>query len=249
MENREGLDKLFFELASESRLGILRELQAERLKMQEIARRLNLTDTETCRQLQRLSEASLIQKQPDGSYVLTQFGKLLMQFSRSFEFALKFKQCLLTRDIWRIPEPFVNRLGELSGTNLTIDTFDAFNLIDLLISEAEKYLLFIVDKPIYAIYAKAGEKLQKGVTTKVLLEEHNVSYYQKIPGAKGVLERRVINQIPARLQISEKSAAINLMSIDGRADSALFYGEDPTFLRWAKDLFSYCWEQGKPIYQ
>ena len=51
MGEESGLEKLFFELASESRLGILRELQKENLKMQEIARRLDVTPTEAFRQL------------------------------------------------------------------------------------------------------------------------------------------------------------------------------------------------------
>ena len=86
MGDQEGLDKLFFELASESRLGILFELQTKNLKMQEVAQKLGLTHTEVFRQLQRLSEAMLIQKQPDGAYAITQNGKLLLEFSHSFEF-------------------------------------------------------------------------------------------------------------------------------------------------------------------
>jgi hypothetical protein len=43
LENNKGLGKLLFELASESRLAILRELQKDNLKMQEIARRLDVT--------------------------------------------------------------------------------------------------------------------------------------------------------------------------------------------------------------
>jgi len=60
LENNEWLGKLLFELASESRLVILRELQKENLKMQEIARRLDVTATEAFRQLQRLSTSSLV---------------------------------------------------------------------------------------------------------------------------------------------------------------------------------------------
>lgn len=52
MDADSGLEKLFFELASESRLGILRQLQKENLKMQEIARRLDITATEAFRQLE-----------------------------------------------------------------------------------------------------------------------------------------------------------------------------------------------------
>ncbi|HMK95043.1 MAG TPA: hypothetical protein VK536_06530 [Candidatus Limnocylindrales bacterium] len=249
MECMQGLDKLFFEFASESRLGILFELQAGGLRMQEIARRLKITDTETSRQLLRLSEASLIQKQPDGTYSLTQYGKLLLQFSRSFEFAFKFKQSLLTRDIWRLPEPFINRLGELSQTNSTIGTIEVLNCMESLISEAEKFLLCIVDRPIHAINAKAIEKIRKGVTMKAVFEESNLKYYQKIPETKGLLEKKTVHQIPATMLISEKSAAIDLISIDARGDSALFYGSDAQFLGWARDLFDYCWQRGKPFNQ
>ena len=86
MDDQDGLDKLFFELASESRLGILFELQTKNLKMQEVAQKLSLTHTEVFRQLQRLSEALLIQKKPEGTYAITQNGKLLLELSRSFEF-------------------------------------------------------------------------------------------------------------------------------------------------------------------
>jgi len=181
MESQEGLDKLFFELASESRLGILQKLLASGLRMREIARGSNLTDTETVRQLQRLNDALLIQKQPDGTYVISQYGKLLMQFSRSFEFAIKFKQSLLTRDIWRIPEPFIDRMGELSKTTLSVNIVEMLNNLELLISEAEKYLLVIVDRPIHIINAKGVEKIQKGFVIKALFEERNLAYYKKIP--------------------------------------------------------------------
>ena len=243
----QGLDKLFFDLASESRLGILFELQAGSLRMQEIARRLKITDTETSRQLLRLSEASLIQKLPDGNYTLTQYGKLLLHFSRSFEFALKFKQSLLTRDIWRLPEPFINRLGELSQAASVAGTIDVLNCMESLISEAEKFLFGIVDRPIHVINAKAVEKIQQGVILKAIFDECNVVFYQKIPETKGMLEKRVVDKIPATMLISEKSVAISLMSIDSREDIALFYGKDPAFLNWAKDLFNYYWERGKPF--
>ena len=249
MEYLEGLDRLFFELASESRLGILYGLQTRGARMQEIARKLNMTDTEASRQLLRLSEASLIQKQPDGTYSVTQYGKLLLQFSRSFEFALKFKNSLMSRDIWRIPEQFVNRMGELSQSASITGTIDVLNCMESLISEAEKSLLCIIDRPLHMMNTKAVEKIGKGITVKVIFEERNLGFYQKIPETKGVLEKKVVDRIPATMLINEKSAAINLTSIDSREDSTLFYGKDMAFLNWAKDLFEYYWERGKPFYQ
>ena len=143
LEKGSGLDKLFFELASESRLGILRTLQTENLRMQELGRRLDLTDTETFRQVQRLSEASMICKQQDGTYTITQYGKLLLYLSRSIECVHKNRECFLTRDIWKLPEPFIERIGELNNAHLTTDMFDMFNSASRVISKAEKYVWMI----------------------------------------------------------------------------------------------------------
>ncbi len=114
MSNNAGLDKLFFELASESRLSILKELQVETLKMQEIARRLDVTATEAFRQLERLSAASLVQRQPDGTFALAEYGKLVLQISTSLDFISRHKEYLSTHDLMRLPSQFVNRLGEAS---------------------------------------------------------------------------------------------------------------------------------------
>jgi len=86
-----GLDKLFFELASESRLSILRLLQKENLKMQEIARRLDVTATEAFRQLDRLSTTSLVKRLPDGAFTISEYGNLVLQVSSSLEFISKHK--------------------------------------------------------------------------------------------------------------------------------------------------------------
>ena len=81
MEDQERIERLYFELASESRLGILHELSKQDGKMREIARKLELTTTEAFRQLQRLNDALLVQKKPEGTYAITEYGLLVLQFS------------------------------------------------------------------------------------------------------------------------------------------------------------------------
>jgi len=242
-----GLDKLFFELASESRLGILTELQKHDAKMPEIARKLTLTNTETFRQLQRLNEALLIEKKPDGAYGISQNGKLLLEFSHSFEFVSKFGKCLLTRDLWRMPYQFINRLGELSEANLITDVSEMINSLENIILGAEKFLFCIGRKPIGSLSVKAGKPVEKGVPLKLLFDEENKNYYRNYVENK-YFEMRVIPAVPAVVVISEKCAAINLLSLDNRQDVRMFYGPDPKILKWASDLFQYYWDQGKRVY-
>lgn len=121
MTQEKRLDMLFYELASEDRLAILRELCDAQLKMQDIARKLDLTATEASRQLQRMSQAKIIKRGPEGTYATTQFGKLLLTLLESMDFVYKYDDYFLSHDVNRIPLSFINRLGELSQTTLVAD--------------------------------------------------------------------------------------------------------------------------------
>jgi len=110
--DEEGVERLFFELANESRLSILREINRQKGKMRETARKLDLTTTDTFRQLQRLSDALLVQKQNDGSYGITQYGIFVLRFSNSLEFLYKHKTFFSSHDFTGLPGQFLDRIGE-----------------------------------------------------------------------------------------------------------------------------------------
>ncbi len=233
------MERLFFELASESRLGVLHELHTKNLRMQEIASRLDLTATEAVRQLKRLTEASLIQRRPEGSYAITEYGKLVLQLSSSLEFVFKHKEYFLTHDIWRLPHQFVNRICELSQTNLMTDTMEGISKTEQVLREAEQYVWgFGEGRFTEAMSTIANEHIRRSVEYKIL---------SPLPPAKlQNLENRTLSDIPAVLALTEKEAVICFRLIGGRVDYAGFFGKDPIFLSWVKDLFLYYWGRGKP---
>jgi predicted transcriptional regulator len=47
--------------------------------------------------------------------------------------------------------------------------------------------------------------------------------------------------------ITDKKAMFELPTLDGKMDGENIVGEDPKLSRWSLDLFSYYWDQGKPI--
>lgn len=244
MGNNEGIEKLFFELASESRLSILRELRAENLKMNKIASRLDVTATEAFRQLQRLSEAMLVQRQPEGSFAITCYGKLVLHLCSSFEFASKHREYFLTHDVWRIPMQFVNRLGELSQTKLIMDAMENINMGERMFIEAEQYAWGLAEGRVPELMDPImDEKIRKGLKLKMLIPESDLSTVpaMKIPN----VELRGASDIPAIIGITEKEATVCFRFIGGRVDYAGFSGKDPTFLNWAKDLFLYYWKKAK----
>jgi predicted transcriptional regulator len=238
------MEKLFFELASESRLSILRQLQKENLKMNEIARRLDVTATEAFRQLQRLSEATLVQRQPEGTYAITCYGKLVLHLCSSFEVASKHREYFLTHDVWRIPLQFVNRLGELSQAKLTMDAMENINRGERVFIEAEQYAWGLAEGRIPELMNPImDQKIAKGLQVKMIIPESDLSTVPELKTPN--VEVRGIPDIPAILGITEKEATVCFRFLGGRVDYAGFSGNDQAFLNWAKDLFLYYWKKGK----
>ncbi len=243
MDDGSGVEKLFFELASESRLSVLRELQTENLRMQEIARRLNVTATEAFRQLERLSAALLVQRQPDGTYAIAEYGRLVLQLSSSLEFVSKYREYFSTHDLMRLPIQFVNRLGELSQANLVTDTVENLNKSARIFIEAEQYGWGIAEGTIPEQMGPIMDKqVQKGIELKFLLPENRLISSTPLPRN---VEMRSLPELPAIVVISEKEAGVCFREAGGKIDYAGFFGKDPIFHNWVRDLFLYYLEKGK----
>jgi predicted transcriptional regulator len=214
--------------------------------MHEIARRLDVTATEAFRQLQRLSEALLVQKQPEGTFAITQYGTLVLQLSSSIDFVFKHKNYFSTHDVWRLPHQFVNRIGELSQTSLIMNTIDGLNKGERMFMEAEHYAWAVVEGRVPELMDPImNEKIRKGLQVRMLFLESFLPPNAIPPAKLPNLENRTLSGIPAIIALTEKEAAICFHLVGGRTDYAGFFGSDSIFLNWVKDLFLYYWDKGK----
>jgi predicted transcriptional regulator len=247
LERQERIEKLYFELASESRLGILREINVAGGKMREIARKLDLTTTETFRQLQRLNEALLVQKQPNGDYAITEYGRFVLQLSSSFEFLYKHRHYFSTHDFRRLPYQFQNRIGELSSASLGIDTMENINLAERITREAEQFMWGGGVEQSLNISSILMESIPKGVKYKFLFPQRFINPRPLPPKMAGAIEWRSFEDLPVNIVLTEKEAGISFCLVGGKADYVGFAGKDPVFLGWVKDLFCYYWEKGKRV--
>lgn len=246
MKDHEVLGKLFFELASESRLGILRELQVQGLRMQEIARKLDITDTETCRQLQRLGKARLIQKQPDGTYRLTTYAKLVLDISSPLDFISRYRKYFLVHNAFLLPIEFRARLAELSESKLISITLDHINKTTEMFLKAQKRIDSVVLGGM-ALIEILRQRSQEGVKIRWLMQESFIpkapqvlSSWQKLP------EIRTTPSALGYIVVTDKAASLTIRKNDGAMSYSSFYGEDASFLKWAEDLFTYEWQKAKP---
>ena len=246
MGEGEGIEKLFFDLASESRLGIIRELREQNLKNNELSKRLDLTTTEAFRQLQHLTEARLIQRLSDGKYTITNYGKLALHLLQSLEFSFEHKEYFLNHDVWRLPIQFLNRIGELSTGTLCMDTLETMNRTNHMFNESEKYAWAMGEKLLESLGPAMTDPISKGVKFRFMGFESRLPKVNHAPGEAPHIELRTLTEAPITIVYTEKEAFICLPSTEGRMDYAAFYGKDQLFVNWARELFLYYWDKGKP---
>ncbi len=111
----EHLAELLFILASMDRLTLLSEIGVEKCRLGQLTAKLSATPQETSKHLSRLRNAKLIEKDSEGLFGLTAFGRVIMYIIPSIRFVSKNREYLLSHDIFSIPLEFIERLGELQG--------------------------------------------------------------------------------------------------------------------------------------
>jgi len=248
VENKQGIEKLFFELASESRIDILRQLQKRSWKMHELGESLDLTSTETFRQLQRLSKEVLVAKDVDGNYSLTPFGELVLFLSPSFEFIFKYKQYFLKHDIWSLPGDFIFRIGELNRGTLETRVPEVVKKIEEVIKDAKEHIWTMTSQVFLAHGRAVEERCREGVKFRSLHPKDMLPSEMEYPEISHCIERRYLPEISGVLVITEKAAIVALPFIGGNPDITSFFGNDTSFMKWAKDLYVFYWSQGETVH-
>lgn len=247
MEKGKGIDRLFYDLASESRLAIIRELKEENLKNNELGGKLELTATEAFRQLQHLTEARLVHRLPDGTYAITNYGKLTLHLLQSLAFTYEHKEYFLNHDVWRLPIQFVNRIGELSTGTLCMDTIENMNRAGQMFSEAEKYAWAMGEKLLESLGPAMARPVSKGVKFRFMGYESRLPNFNHGPGVTPHTEIRTLTDVPTTIVCTEKEAVICLPSTEGRMDYAGFHSKDQLFVSWARDVFLYHWDKANHV--
>jgi hypothetical protein len=95
----------------------------------------------------------------------------------------------------------------------------------------------ISPEPLPQPFDVISKQIPKGVEYRILSPQPPA----KFPN----LENRTLSDSPTVFALTEKEAAVSFRFTDGRADYAVFIGNDATFLNWVKDLFLYYWDKGK----
>lgn len=264
----ENLCNLFFELSSEDRLRILKQLDTRAMNVTNLAKELDLTRQEVSRHASRLDDAGLIKKDSGGLYHPTLYGELILKQFEDLEFTSQHRNYFTLHTMRNLPQEFISRIGDLSKSRFVDDVSAAFYISEKVIKEAEKYVWSItggIAPP--NILSLLKEALERKVqirnmvelSTRIILPQMrewlvSEEVQAMIPTfnrarMNGFLEEKVLEQVNVYLIMSEKTVAgLAFPSQEGRYEYSLmgFTSMDERAHKWCEDLYQYYWERATP---
>jgi predicted transcriptional regulator len=255
----ERLCDLYFELSNEDRLGILYRLKEGGMKITSLSREMGITTQECSRHMARLSEARLVEKDSDGLYGLTQYGRLSLVLISGQRFVAEHRDYFNAHTLERLPSEFACRIGEISGSELTPSVMVTFSLIESIFENAEDHVWVMHDRYLLNILPLSAEALRRGVRIRTLdtvpkepsLDQARPTYISEADEElfiqawhDGKIKVRKSDTIELFLYVSEREAVIAFPLVDGSFDYLGFHSGDQAMLSYCRDLFDFYYEKG-----
>jgi predicted transcriptional regulator len=248
------VDEVISTLSNESRLKILFKLKHKPEKISILAKTLTLNLQDTHRNIHKMVETRILQKDPEGFISLAPTGEMITILFPSFDFVIKNDEYFEDHIFNTLPKKFVQRLGVLHTCELVSGVTRVLERWKIHAQEVEKFKKVISSQvPLEAIEVTL-QKLNQGLSLKLilgkntifpdsfsdLLKKYNVSKLE----LNGFFEQKVIENVGFYLVISEKEASISFPNKKGNVDIGYaFFGKNEEFLEWCNELFDEVWSK------
>ncbi|MGI0026321.1 MAG: helix-turn-helix transcriptional regulator [Nitrosopumilaceae archaeon] len=255
-EGSEHLSEIFMELASDTRCEILKMLYDKPTQATKIANTLKLTKQETHRNTARLVECGFVQKNSEGFFLLTEYGRLITYQISYFEFLDKHKKFFEQHTVRNIPEKFVQRLGALQNTQHVVNVANVFEKLKKFESNAKDHLKIMVAQEWHEEGQILLKLIKENVTVHTLIAENSIrpdeiaesvgKQLDKIGTSKENVAHRQIERIDLGLHITETTCAAIFPNAKDQIDmNSMFVGDDEQFREWCNDVFNHYWNRSK----
>lgn len=218
------------------------------IKLSHLSRKLDLTVTEASRHLQRLSEAKLIQKNLEGMYGLTQFGRLVLFMLEDLDFVSEHREYFLEYDASGIPRQLIKRLDDLQNSTYISGALRSLEEGERNIREAKEFVWILSDDVLANTIPVLAEKIKPNFDLRIILPDGKFApeTVSRLPLGVAGVQKRVLAKVNVLVVMTESYAVLCLPNRSGKIDYTGFAGKDDKFQKWCKDLFLHYWDKAKP---
>jgi predicted transcriptional regulator len=224
----------------------------KRLRLSRLSSKLSITIQETSRQLSRLQKARLVEKDSEGLFTLTGFGRLALKLLPSLDFLVGRRDYLLHHDLSFLPSEFIERIGELAEGEYGETLGAILNHFEEVLSESREYVWLMADQVL--LTDSIAEKVMNGdgVSMRIVIPSAVVKKedYTPLPSDfKGKVELGLVDEVRVGLALNERLAGVAFPDNTGKVDfGSGLRGNDLMFHKWCADLFLFHWNKARRIF-
>ena len=249
----------FLELASPQRLQILFKLSEKSFAITEMAKELDSTKQEVHRNFRRLEDSKLIEKDVDGGYSITTFGKTMCTQVPSLVFLSQNMEYFEDHEFGDVPIKFIMRTGQLAGGKHIKGVVKVLEQWKTIYKNANEYVYEAFYEVPLDLIEPIVKRIKNGIQFNYIFSKSAVipkgrkDLLQKLGFdkliEKSLVERKMKDSVLTVVVLNEKEACVLFPNRKGEADiSEMFYGDDLMFHEWCLDYFRYCW-YGSDVFQ
>ncbi len=243
---------IFWELAGEIRRSILFRLKGEGIKLSQLAKVLDVSIQEVHRNVNRLIDAGLIEKDPAGVLTLTTYGNTILTQIPSFQFLAKNKPYFEEHTLGDLPMKFIQRIGALNNSELINGVVAILARWKEMYNNATTNIMEVMAQVPLDLIEPLVNKIREGTKFAYIFGENTI-----VPKGrtklltqlgwntfitKGLVERRMISTVKVMVIVTDEEAGVLFPNKKGITDmNQMFYSKDRLFHEWCLDLFRYTW--------
>jgi len=244
--------QIFIELAGELRRQMMLRLSQDSIRLSELAKELDATMQEAHRNVNRLIDIGLVEKDPDGLLSLTTYGKIILKQIPTFAFLTEHKEYFEEHTLGDLPIKFIQRMGALYNGEIIKGVVRVLETWKGIYHDANEYIYEVMAQVPLDLIEPLVERINNGVKFSyifgqdVVVPKGRSELLQKLGWrdlmARGLIERKMADKVQVMTVLNERQASVLFPNLKGEADlNTMFYSDDPLFHEWCLDYFRYKW--------
>ena len=260
----ENTARTFFELGSAQRIAIMIKIAESKCNLAKLSKDLHSTMPEVRRNIIRLTNNKFIEREYDGRFVLTTFGKTILEQIPTLDFLSRNKDYFSDHILSPLPPKFRRRIGSLSNSILISGFVSVNECLKDIYDKSQKYAYAIIPEVpldlIESIAARLKRAENKDFRFSYILSTHAIvprrrrdllealGYDELLK--KGTVERRMVNSLLVGVVLNDTQACVTFPRIqkNNKIDTdmtSMFYSDDPDFHEWCLDYYRYIWHNSR----
>src|SRR5215208_5931625 len=173
----ENTAKTFFELGSAQRIAILYRIEEEKCNLARLSKDLGCTMPEVRRNIIRLTSSGIVDRESNGTFFLTTFGKTILEQIPTLDFLSRNKDYFSDHTFSALPLKFIRRIGSLSNSKLISGLVSVDERLNDIYNRSQEYVYAMIPEVpidlIESIVARLKKIENKNFRFSYILSTHS----------------------------------------------------------------------------